>query len=56
MAFVDVTVLRSSSFQVMVEIELPINLSNIKNNLLNVITYRCLFKNQSKSAQISDKQ
>jgi len=42
----------------MVEIELPINLAckHKKNNLLNVITYRCLWKNQCNSAQISDKQ
>jgi hypothetical protein len=31
-------------------------LANTKNNLLNVITYRCLWKNQRNSAQISDKQ
>jgi hypothetical protein len=42
----------------MVEIEQPINLAckHKKNNLLNVITYRCLWKNQRNSAQISDKQ
>ncbi len=56
MAFVDVTVLCSSLFEVMVEIELPLNLTckNKKNNLLNVITYRCLWKNQRNSVQIKD--
>jgi hypothetical protein len=42
----------------MVAIELPINLAckHKKNNLLYVITYRCLWKNPRNSAQISDKQ
>jgi hypothetical protein len=55
MAFVDVTVLCSSLFEVMVEIELPKNLAcKHKKNLLNVISYRCLWRNQCKSVQIPD--
>ena len=49
------TVFCSSLFEVMVEIELPKNLAcKHTKNLLNVIYYRCLWRNQWNSVQISD--
>jgi hypothetical protein len=55
MTFVDVTVLCSSLFEGMVEIELPKNLAcKQTKNLLNVISYRCLWRNQCNSVQIPD--